>query len=75
MTCHAAKGLEFPCVIAAGQTLSQMTSPYEWLPPTLTPDPDEDTRQADALLFVSVTRAKRAMHSGPCGCRSPSMLS
>jgi DNA helicase-2/ATP-dependent DNA helicase PcrA len=61
MTCHAAKGLEFPCVIAAGQTLSQMTSPYAWLPPALTPDPDEDTRQADALLFVSVTRAKRAV--------------
>lgn len=61
MTCHAAKGLEFPCVIAAGQTLSQVTSPYEWLPPALTPDPDEDKRQADALLFVSVTRAKRAV--------------
>jgi len=48
-------------VIAAGQTLSQVTSPYAWFPPTLTPDPDEDKRQADALLFVSVTRAQRAL--------------
>ena len=59
MTCHAAKGLEFPFAIVAGQTLSRLPNTYEWLPGALQPDEGEDTEQADALLFVGVTRAKR----------------
>ncbi len=61
MTCHAAKGLEFPCVIVAGQTLSQAPRGYAWLPPALTPTAEEETAQADALFFVGVTRAQRAL--------------
>lgn len=61
MTCHAAKGLEFPCVVVAGQTLSQADSKYEWLPDSLQPDPKEDLEQADALLFVGLTRAQRTV--------------
>ncbi|HZS08488.1 MAG TPA: UvrD-helicase domain-containing protein [Blastocatellia bacterium] len=60
MTCHASKGLEFPCVIVAGQTLSQMREEM-WLPPSLQPSPLDEKAQADALLFVGVTRAKRAL--------------
>ncbi|HEX8361391.1 MAG TPA: ATP-dependent helicase, partial [Longimicrobium sp.] len=61
MTCHASKGLEFPYVVVAGQTLSGMRSDHAWLPPTLRPDPEDDARQADSLLFVGVTRAQRAV--------------
>ncbi len=63
MTCHAAKGLEFPYVIVAGQTLSSVRqSPsYPWLPPDLAPSREEDREQADALLFVGVTRAQQAV--------------
>lgn len=61
MTCHAAKGLEFPCVIVAGQTLSQAARRYAWLPPALTPPVQDDIEQADALFFVGVTRAQRAL--------------
>lgn len=61
MTCHAAKGLQFPCVIVASQTLSRMSNTYEWLPDDLQPGKGEDTDQADALLFVGVTRAQRAV--------------
>lgn len=61
MTCHASKGLEFPCVIVAGQTLSQASSGYEWLPPSLQPPEDDDTKQSDAVLFVGATRAQRAL--------------
>lgn len=61
MTCHASKGLEFPCVVVAGQTLSQASSAYEWLPPLLQPAADDDTKQSDAVLFVGATRARRAL--------------
>ena len=61
MTCHAAKGLEFPCVIVAGQTLSQASRSYAWLPAALQPDATDEARQADALLFVGATRAQRAL--------------
>ena len=60
MTCHASKGLEFPCVIVAGQTLSQMREEM-WLPDSLQPSQADERAQADALFFVGVTRAKRAL--------------
>jgi DNA helicase-2/ATP-dependent DNA helicase PcrA len=61
MTCHAAKGLEFPCVIVAGQTLAQAPRVYKWLPPCLQPPAQDDARQSDALFFVGATRAQRAL--------------
>jgi hypothetical protein len=61
MTCHASKGLEFPCVIVAGQTLSRAPSEYAWLPPHLAPPAQDDREQADALFFVGATRAQRAL--------------
>jgi superfamily I DNA/RNA helicase len=61
MTCHASKGLEFPYVVVAGQTLSGMRSDHTWLPPEMCPHPEDDARQADSLLFVGVTRAQRAV--------------
>ncbi|NOT60394.1 MAG: ATP-dependent helicase, partial [Acidobacteria bacterium] len=60
MTCHASKGLEFPCVIVAGQTLGQGRESW-WLPPSLLPSKTDELAQADALLFVGVTRAQRAV--------------
>lgn len=60
MTCHASKGLEFPCVIVAGQTLSQLREEW-WLPASLKPSAENDIAQANALLFVGVTRAQRAL--------------
>jgi hypothetical protein len=62
MTCHAAKGLEFPYVIVAGQTLPAIRSqPYTWLPPALSPSQQEPLQQANALFFVGVTRAQHAV--------------
>jgi hypothetical protein len=61
MTCHASKGLEFPCVIVAGQTLSRAPREYAWLPPHLAPSAQDDREQADALFFVGATRAQRAL--------------
>jgi superfamily I DNA/RNA helicase len=61
MTCHASKGLEFQCVAVVGQTLSRAPQLYQWLPPALQPADDEDIRQSDSLLFVSVTRAQGAL--------------
>lgn len=60
MTCHASKGLEFPCVCVVGQTLGP-GSDFPWLPDVLHPADEEDKEQAAALLFVGVTRAKRAV--------------
>jgi superfamily I DNA/RNA helicase len=63
MTCHAAKGLEFPYVIVAGQTLplARRSPSYAWLPPRLAPCREEDLQQANALFFVGVTRAQQAV--------------
>lgn len=64
MTCHASKGLEFPYVIVAGQTLSGMIGKrgeYKWLPPTLAPKIDDDLEQANSTLFVGMTRAKQGV--------------
>ncbi len=61
MTCHASKGLEFPCVIVAGQTVPQIREWWAWIPPACRPRSNEDVDQANALLFVGVTRAKRAV--------------
>jgi DNA helicase II / ATP-dependent DNA helicase PcrA len=60
MTCHASKGLEFPCAVVAGQTVPKTRSRYTWLPPAWRPMGDEDLEQGDALLFVGVTRGQRA---------------
>lgn len=60
MTCHASKGLEFPCVALVGQTLS-LAKETNWLPPAFAPNKEEDTAQANALFFVGVTRAQRAL--------------
>jgi superfamily I DNA/RNA helicase len=60
MTCHASKGLEFPCVIVAGQSLSTARRNW-WLPPSLRPSSSDDRKQADAALFVGLTRAQRAV--------------
>lgn len=58
MTCHASKGLEFPLVVVAGQRLPGGFRRRSWLPP----EPEVDgPDQADALLYVGVTRAERAV--------------
>ncbi|MBX3266314.1 MAG: UvrD-helicase domain-containing protein [Acidobacteria bacterium] len=59
MTCHASKGLEFPCVAVTGQTLSKMQN-KSWLPPGID-STEEEKQQADALLFVGATRSKRSL--------------
>lgn len=61
MTCHASKGLEFPFVAVAGQSLPTRVRGYPWLPEALRPPAHDDALQADALLFVGVTRAQRAV--------------
>ncbi len=61
MTCHAAKGLEFPYVAVVGQTLSAAPRGHKWLPPNLQPSEEEDVRQSDSLFFVGATRAQRAL--------------
>jgi DNA helicase II / ATP-dependent DNA helicase PcrA len=60
MTCHASKGLEFPCVVVAGQTLplANNRTPW-WMPPKLRQSAESDKAQADSLLFVGLTRAQR----------------
>ncbi|MEL6614209.1 MAG: ATP-dependent helicase, partial [Bacteroidota bacterium] len=64
MTCHASKGLEFPLVVVAGQRLPGNTRGLAWLP-RHPQDPisgqPSDIAQADALLFVGVSRAERAV--------------
>jgi hypothetical protein len=60
MTCHASKGLEFPCVVVAGQTLPLMQNRTTWwMPPVLRSSAESDKAQADSLLFVGLTRAQR----------------
>jgi DNA helicase-2/ATP-dependent DNA helicase PcrA len=61
MTCHASKGLEFPYVIVAGQTLPTNPRDFGWIPISLRPPAADDAAQADSLLFVGVTRAKRGV--------------
>jgi hypothetical protein len=61
MTCHASKGLEFPCVVVVGQTLPPLQEDYNWLPPVLRPEASREEEQANSLLFVAVTRAQRAV--------------
>jgi superfamily I DNA/RNA helicase/Zn-dependent peptidase ImmA (M78 family) len=61
MTCHAAKGLEFPHVLVAGQSARAEKEEYPELPVSLRPPNDDGTAQANALLFVAVTRAKRSV--------------
>lgn len=60
MTCHASKGLEFPCVSVAGQTLPLAKDP-SWLPPKMEATEAEERAQADALFFVAATRAQCAL--------------
>jgi hypothetical protein len=59
MTCHASKGLEFPCVLVVGQSLPEVRAVRSALPPRLRPDPNEDLLQAESLLFVGLSRAER----------------
>jgi len=60
MTCHAAKGLEFSCAAVAGQSLPYFQTGKIYLPPALSPNPEDDLLQADSLLFVGLSRAQRA---------------
>jgi DNA helicase II / ATP-dependent DNA helicase PcrA len=60
MTCHAAKGLEFPCAAVAGQSLPDIRPAKDCLPPSLRPNAANDLLQAESLLFVGVSRAQRA---------------
>lgn len=60
MTCHASKGLEFPCVAVAGQSLADVPPPKPCLPPQLRANREDDVLQAESLLFVGVSRAKRS---------------
>ncbi len=60
MTCHASKGLEFPCAAVAGQSLPDIPPPKPCLPPLLRPKPEDDLLQAESLLFVGLSRAQRA---------------
>ena len=60
MTCHASKGLEFPCAAVAGQSLPDIPPAKPCLPPTLRPKPEDDLLQAESLLFVGLSRAQRA---------------
>jgi len=81
MTCHASKGLEFPLVVVAGQRLPGSTRGLSWLP-KLPVEPSEgrsdEAAQADALLFVGVSRAERAVAvsyaRSPTGSGRPSAL-
>lgn len=61
MTLHASKGLEFPLVALMGQVRPKVPASPVLLPPSLRPDPDDEVAQADAALFVGVTRAQRAL--------------
>ena len=61
MTCHASKGLEFPCVVVAGQTRSRVTNQYTWLPPSWQPTSEVDLQQANSVFFVGATRAQRSL--------------
>ncbi|HEY4302825.1 MAG TPA: UvrD-helicase domain-containing protein [Gemmatimonadaceae bacterium] len=61
MTCHASKGLEFPCVVVVGQTLPGVEETLDWVPSSMRPNRSRERAQADALLFVGVTRAQRAV--------------
>ncbi|HTE45675.1 MAG TPA: UvrD-helicase domain-containing protein [Gemmatimonadaceae bacterium] len=61
MTCHASKGLEFPCVVVVGQTVPDIDPKWSWLPEAIRPDKSREEAQANALLFVGVTRAKRSV--------------
>jgi superfamily I DNA/RNA helicase len=61
MTCHASKGLEFPCVAVAGQSLPDVRELKPCLPPLLRADSNLDLLQAESLLFVGVSRAKRSV--------------
>lgn len=60
MTCHKAKGLEFPFVIVSGQSLNSKESDLS-LPPKLKPKLENERAAADSLLFVGVTRAQQAV--------------
>ena len=63
MTCHAAKGLEFPCVIVAGQARSKRSenNDFQWLPALLQPKKSDDKNQIDSVLFVGATRARQML--------------
>ena len=61
MTLHASKGMEFPLVALVGQVMPNIRSGAPLLPPALRADPEDDERQADAAVFVGVTRAQRGL--------------
>jgi DNA helicase II / ATP-dependent DNA helicase PcrA len=61
MTCHASKGLEFPAVVVAGQSLPNIPTAKDCLPPQFRPDKMLDAAQAESLLFVGVSRAQSAV--------------
>jgi superfamily I DNA/RNA helicase len=65
MTTHASKGLQFPHVVVAGQTMPPKqywsSKQYKWIPKAARPTEDEDLGQADSLLFVGASRAQRSL--------------
>lgn len=61
MTCHASKGLEFGCVVVAGQTLPRAVDDYKWLPPAMQPPAGENLEQENSIFFVGATRAQQAL--------------
>ena len=62
MTVHASKGLEFAHVVLIGQSAPQRTTTFPWLPPSFSSlVAQEEREQANALLFVGATRAKRSL--------------
>ena len=76
LTVHASKGLQFPHVVVAGQTMSPKqywsSRQYAWAPPEARPTESEDTGQADALLFVGVSRAERSVLVSYAATATPS---
>ena len=62
MTCHASKGLEFEHVVLIGQSAPGRPCGYPWVPDLFSESLGSDEQeQADALLFVGATRAKRSL--------------
>jgi superfamily I DNA/RNA helicase len=56
MTCHASKGLEFPYVAVAGQSLADVPQPKPTLPPQLRPERDDDATSRVVVVCWRIPR-------------------